>query len=103
VAELESILVSNPYGTVGRELEVEATVKGLGNSDGLDLHFWADTPSGKYEELAEIKTKKLSSREEASYITKITPKEEGYYTVYATLYNNYRRIGRNSDTLRVAK
>jgi len=52
VAELESILVSNPYGTIGRELEVEATVKGLGNSDGLDLHFWAETPSGKYEELA---------------------------------------------------
>ncbi len=103
LAELESILVSNPYGTIGRDLEVEATVKGLGNSDGLDLHFWADTPSGKYEELAEIKTKKLSSGEEASYITKITPKEEGYYTVYATLYNNYRRIGRNSDTLRVAK
>ena len=103
VAELESILVSNPYGTIGRDLEVEATVKGLGNSDGLDLHFWADTPSGKYEELAEIKTKKLSSGEEASYITKITPKEEGYYTVYATLYNNYRRIGRNSDTIRVAK
>jgi len=103
VAELESILVSNPYGTIGRELEVEATVKGLGNSDGLDLHFWADTPSGKYEELAEIKTKKLSSGEEASYTTNITPKEEGYYTVYATLYNNYRRISRDSDTLRVEK
>ncbi|SRR5438034_1675972 len=103
VAELESILVSNPYGTMGRELDVEATVKGLGDSFGLNLHFWADTPSGKYEELAEIKTKKLSRGEEASYTTKITPKEEGYYTVYASLYNNYRRIGRDSDTLRVEK
>lgn len=103
VAELEGILVSNPYGIIGRELEAEATIKGLGNSDGLDLEFWADTPSGKYEELAEIKTKKLSRGEEVSYTAKITPKEAGYYTVYASLYDNRRRIGRHSDTLWVEK
>ena len=40
VAELKSMLVSNPYGNIGRELEVQATVKGLGDSDGFDLHFW---------------------------------------------------------------
>jgi hypothetical protein len=27
--------VSTPYGIIGTELEVEATIKGLGNSDGL--------------------------------------------------------------------
>jgi hypothetical protein len=32
--------VSNTYGVIGRELEVEATVKGFGNSSGLDLRFW---------------------------------------------------------------
>ena len=103
VAELEGILVSNTYGVVGRELEAEATIKGLDNSDGLDLQFWVDTPSGEHEEIAEIKTKKLSAGEEASYTTKITPKEVGYYTVYASLYNNARRIGRDSDTLWVEK
>ena len=103
VAELEGILVSNPYGIIGRELEAEATIKGLGNSDELDLTFWMDTPSGKYEELAEIKTKKLSRGEEISYTAKITPKEEGYYTVYASLYDNRRRIGRHFDTLWVEK
>ena len=41
VAELERILVSNSYGTTGRELEAEATIKGLDRSDGLDLQFWA--------------------------------------------------------------
>jgi hypothetical protein len=102
-AELESLLVSNPYGTIGKELEVEATVKGVGNSDGLRLVFWADTPSGKNEELAEIKTKKLSRGEEASYTAKITPKEEGYYTVYANLYNNHQSIGRNYETIWVKK
>jgi len=60
VAEHEGILVSNPYGIIGKELEVEATVKGLGNSAGLDLRFWADTPSGNYEELAEKVSTALS-------------------------------------------
>jgi hypothetical protein len=104
VAELESVLVSNPHGFIGRELEVEATIKGLDDSDALDLEFWVDTPSGKYEELAKIKTKKLSSEEEASYSAKITPKEEGYYNIYASLYdNNFRRIGRDSETVWVEK
>ncbi len=40
IAELESILLSNPYGTIGRELGAEATIKSLGSSDGLDLQFW---------------------------------------------------------------
>jgi uncharacterized membrane protein len=98
-AELESLFVSNPYGMIGRELEVEATIKGLMDSEGLTLEFWTDTPSGKYEKLAEIKTKKLSRGEETSYTAKITPKEKGYYTVYANLYNNYRLVGRRSDTI----
>jgi hypothetical protein len=98
-AELESIFVSTPYGTIGKELEVDATIKGLKNSEGLTLEFWADTPSGKYEELAKIKTEKISRGEEASYSTKITPKEKGYYTVYANLYNNSHLIGRSSDII----
>ena len=73
VAELEGILVSTPYGIIGTELEAEATIKGLGSSDGLDLQFWGDTPSREH---AEIKTKKLSRGEEVSYTAKITPKEK---------------------------
>ena len=60
LAELESMFVSSHYGTIGNELEVEATVRGIGNTEGLILEFWADTPSGKYEELAKIKTKNYS-------------------------------------------
>lgn len=37
VAELEHIFVTNSYGTTGRELEAEVTIKGLDSSDGLDL------------------------------------------------------------------
>jgi hypothetical protein len=89
--------MSNSYGTIGRELNEEATIKGLGSSDGLDLQFWADTPSGEHEELAEIKTKRLSLGEEVSYTANITPKETGYYTVYASLYDHNRRIGRKFE------
>jgi hypothetical protein len=31
-----------------------------------------------------------------AYTAKITPKEKGYYTVYGSLYDHNRRIGRNS-------
>jgi hypothetical protein len=103
VAELDSLFLSNTYGKIGRQIKVEATIKGLGDSDGFDLYFWVDTPSGKIEELAKIKTKKLANGENVYYTTEITPKEEGYYTIYANLYNNYRRIGRESDTLKVEK
>jgi hypothetical protein len=92
-------LASNSYGAIGKNLEVEATVKGLANSGGLRLVFWTDTPSGKYEELAEIKTKKLALGEEVSYTATIIPKEKGYYTVYANLYDNSQRIGRDSDVI----
>ncbi|HXT83810.1 MAG TPA: hypothetical protein VN704_05685 [Verrucomicrobiae bacterium] len=103
VAELEEIFVSTPYGSIGGELEIEATIKGLGDSDGLDLHFWADPPSGEHEELAKIKIKSLTRGEEVSYTTKITPKEKGYYTVYGSLYDQNRRIGRKFDTMWVDK
>ena len=91
--------MSNSYGTTGRELEAEVTIKGLDSSNGLDLQFWVDTPSGEHEELAQITTKKLSGAEEVSYTAKITPKEKGYYTVHASLYDNHRRIGRDSDII----
>lgn len=100
MAELESMFVSSPYGTIGSVLEVEAIIRGISNTEGLILEFWADTPSGKYEEPAKIKTKKLFQGEETSYASKITPKERGYYTVYANLYNNNSRlIGRHSGSI----
>jgi len=89
------VCVSN--GNIGEEIEVEASVKGMRDSEGLKLVFWMDTPSGKYEELSEIKTRKLSKGEEASYKAKIKPKEEGLYTVYANLYDDHGRIDRDYD------
>jgi hypothetical protein len=52
-----------------------------------------------YEELANLKTRKMSRGEEASYKAKIKPKEEGYYTVYVNLYDDYRLIDRIFDII----
>lgn len=100
-AEIESIFVSN--GEIGGEFEAEATVKGMRDSEGLKLVFWMDTPSGKYEELSEIKTRKLSKGEEAAYKAKVKPKEEGFYTVYANLYDDHGRIDRDHDIIWVER
>ena len=40
---------------------------------------------------------------EAWYIAKIKPKEEGYYMVYADLYDDYRLIDRDYDIIWVER
>jgi hypothetical protein len=102
-AEIERVFVSSPYSNIDGELEVEAVVKGLSDSNGLGLAFWAETPSGKFEELADMKTRKMSRGDETAYKAKLKPKEDGYYTVYVNLYDDYRNIARAYDTLYVAK
>ena len=102
-AEIERVFVSSPYSNIDEELEIEVVVKGLGDSNGLGLAFWAETPSGKFEELANMKTRKMSRGDETVYKAKLKPNEEGYYTVFVSLYDDYRNISRAYDTLYVAK
>jgi hypothetical protein len=99
-ADLERLLVlSHPYTTIGKTLSVEATVKGLRESTGLKLEFWVEPPSGKSEKQTEIKMKELTVGEEARYTAEFTPKETGWYTVYAYLYDEWRRIGHKTTTI----
>ena len=103
-AEIGRLLVlSHPYTTIGKTLSVEATVKGLQKSTGLKLEFWVETPSGKFEEQAIIDIKELSDGEEARYSAEFTPKEMGYYTIYAYLYDGKRRIGHRTDSIEAQK
>jgi hypothetical protein len=103
-AELESLFVlTHPPIPVGKTFDIEATVKGLEVSEGLDLDFWVDAPSGRSEQLIMMKTKKLSAGERQTLSTKVTPKETGFYTVYASLYDGYRRIGRQNNRVWVQK
>jgi hypothetical protein len=62
----------------------------LGDSNGLGLAFWAETPSGKFEELADMKTRKMSRGDETAYKAKLKPKEDGYHTVFVNLYDDHR-------------
>jgi hypothetical protein len=103
-AEIGRLLVlSNPYTTIGETLSVEATIKGLEKSTGLKLEFWVETPSGKSEEQATIDIKELSVGEEARYSAEFTPKETGYYNIYAYLYHEGRRIGCKTESIYAQK
>jgi hypothetical protein len=97
-AELVSVFaMTEPYSYIGERIKCEATVRGLGYSEGLTIEFWVDTPGDRFEELAVVETKALSAGEEATYSAEITPDEEGLYTVYAYLYDGVRRIGRQVE------
>jgi len=97
------VVLSHPYTTIGETLSAEATIKGLRKITGLKLEFWVETPSGKFEEQATIDIKDLSVGEEARYSAEFTPKETGYYTIYAYLYDGWRRIGHKADSIYAQK
>jgi hypothetical protein len=93
------VVLSHPYTAIGKTLSAEATIKGLRKGTGLKLEFWVETPEGKFEEQATIDIKELSVGEEARYSAEFTPKEKGYYTVYAYLYDGWRKIGHKTDSI----
>jgi hypothetical protein len=103
-AEIGRLLVlSNPYTVIGKTISAEATIKGLQKSTGLKLEFWVETPQGKFEEQATIDIKDLPVGEESRYTAEFTPKETGYYTIYAYLYDGWKRIGYKTESIYARK
>jgi hypothetical protein len=103
-AEIGRLLVlSNPYTPIGKTISAEATIKGLGLSTGLRLEFWVEAPSGTSEEQATIDIKDLPVGEEARYTAEFTPQETGYYTIYAYLYDGWKRIGFETEGIYARK
>lgn len=102
-ADLRSMFViTEPYPPLEETLKCEANIVGQNRSEELNLEFWADTPSGRFEQIGDIKTKQLTPGEETTYAAEITPKERGLYTVHAYLYDeNNRRIGHRTDSILV--
>ena len=99
-ARIERLLVlSHPYTTIGKTISAEATIKGLRKNGDLRLEFWVETPSGKNEEQSTTDIKDLPIGEEARYTAEFTPKETGYYTIYAYLYDGWTRIGFKTETI----
>jgi len=97
------VVLSHPYTTIGKTLSVEATIKGLRKGTGLKLEFWVEPPAGKFEKQATIDIKELSVGEEARYSAEFTPKEIGYYTIYAYLYDGWKKIGHKTNSIYAQK
>jgi hypothetical protein len=99
-AEIGRLLVqANPFTHIGRTISAEVTVKGLRASTGLKLEIWVEPPTGQSEEQASIDIKDLPIGEEARYTVEFTPQETGYYTIYAYLYDGWRRIGTKTEDI----
>ena len=96
-------VLTYPYTQLGHTLEAEVTILGLQHSEGLILEFWAKTPKGAFEELAKIEIIELSSGDRVRYSAEITPKETGYYTIHAYLYDYGKRIGHKTDSIFIQK
>jgi len=102
VAELASLFaMTEPYPAQNSKITCEAVVRGLEQSEGLQLEFWADTPGETLEELAAIETKALAPGETARYGAEITVEKRGAYTIYAYLYDDFKRIGRRTEHIYV--
>jgi hypothetical protein len=104
VAELVNLFaLTEPYPPPGEKIRCETTVRGLDDSEeDLSLEFWAQKPTGEFEELASMDIKVVDG-EETTYSVDIEPEEEGSYTIHAYLYDGVRRIGHEVDYVYVAE
>ena len=103
-AEIGRLLVlSHPYTPIGKTISVEATIKGLQKSTGLTLEFWVETPAGKLEEQTTMEIKDFPVGEEARYTAEFTPNETGQYTIYAYLFDDWKRIGYKTESINAKK
>lgn len=101
-AELKSLFaMTAPYPPVGHTLTIEATLEGKKEQKELTLEFWVEYPSGRFEQIGKVSTKKLAPGEAAKYTAEVLPKEKGFYRVYAYLYDEFKNIGTQTDIVEV--
>lgn len=101
-AELVSLLALTDRQRPSQEgVKCEAVVRGVTQDGILRLEFWANTPSGAFEELAVVETKPLDEGEIARYSAEVDVDEKGAYTIYAYLYDGARRVGRKVEHIYV--
>lgn len=103
-AEIRTMFVlTRPYPVPEETIKCESTIIGLKRSNELNLEFWADTPSEKFELLASMKTKQFDAGEIGKYSAEITPEDEGVYEIHAYLYDGDKRVDHKTDTIFVKK
>lgn len=101
VAELVSLFaMTEPYPPPGRAIRCEATIRGLRKSKNLVLESWVRAPSATFD-FRTIELGEISPGKEVTTAFEVIPEEEGSYTVYAYLYDGYKRIGHESEEVYV--
>ena len=104
VAELKNLFVlSHPYTSIGKTLQIEAIIQAITGGKKLELSFWVDTRTGSFEKIADIETKNLEKGEQVRYSAEFTPKETGIHEIYAYLYDGTTLLGRKNNTIYVEK
>lgn len=95
LARVVSLVATNaPYPPVGEKMRCEVVVRAYGESDGLRLELWVDTPGGDFERLIHVATGRLLPGDTPRYTGSFTPEEAGAHTLYAYLYDGVERIDR---------
>jgi hypothetical protein len=93
--------MTEPYPPVGETIRCEATIRGISENKGLTLEFWANSPSGDFEKVGTVETKRLAPNEVATYSAEFEPAEEGLHSIYAYLFDDGKRIGREIEVVHV--
>jgi len=90
-ARINSLLVlSSPYTPIGKPVSAEVSIQSLRkNGGGMTLEFWVETPSWKNELVATMNVEDLPVGNIAHYKVEATPQEEGLYTIYAYLHDEW--------------
>jgi len=98
VAEFVGLFaMTEPYPPLNERIAYQATIQGLGESEGLDLQFWVETPSGEFAHIDDVETDYLPPGETATYTTEMALTEEGLHTIYAYLYDDVEMLDREIE------
>lgn len=101
-AELVSLFtMTKPYPPSGEPIEVEATVRSMAHSTGMRLELWEEAPGGSFDQLEEVGLGELEAGELVRHTAEFVPQEVGLYKIYAYLYSEVRRIGRQIEQVYV--
>ncbi len=102
VAELVSLFaLTDPYPTLGTEVTLEATIRGVAFNQGLGLEFWAETPDDRLLSLAKMPTEPIPEGEMVRHTVTFTPDRVGIYTLHAYLFAGVQRIDHAVEELSI--
>jgi len=95
--------IQGPQLNLGESAPVEATITANLPVEELQMDFWIETASGKFESFNTIAVEPMEADEVRTVTTEFTPDEKGVYSIYAYLLDGNHRLDRMIEQLRVVK